>query len=177
MSGGGESWPASAGVLVRRVRAGDWAVYRQVRLAALADSPESFSSTLERELALTEQDWRDRLGSAATFLAWQDGQPAGTATSLPYSPAYKHGRSGARMLVAMWVDPRARRLGVGRLLVEAVADHARAAGAPSVVLRVYETNSRARDLYQRTGFQESGVRVPRPGLVDEWELLLVRELG
>jgi GNAT superfamily N-acetyltransferase len=177
---GTETGPAETGpaeTLIRRAGPDDWEVYRATRLASLGDSPQAFSSTLEREAVLHKVEWRDRLDSAACFLAWRDGQAIGTAASLPYDRRYKHGQVGARMLVAMWVAPRARGLGVAGQLVEVVADHASAEGAPAIVLWVYEDNIRARALYERTGFRETGVREPRPRLDDEWELLLIRELS
>src|SRR5580658_860104 len=159
-------------VQVRRAGPDEWATYRNVRLAALSDTPEAFYSTLERELSLDEQAWRQRLGSADTFLAWRDGRPVGTATGLPYSQTDTHGFTGALHLVAMWVSPQARRLGVGALLVKAVTDQARQAGAPSVVLWVFEANERARAFYERMGFRATDLRSSRPGNPADTEFLM-----
>jgi ribosomal protein S18 acetylase RimI-like enzyme len=168
-----EAGPAEAGILqVRLVTPDDWATYRDVRLAALADTPEAFSSTLERERAFGEDVWRDRLGSAATFLAWRDGTPVGTVTVLAYHESHQHGFPGAAHIVAMWVTPAARRLGVGRQLVLAALDHARSDGAPSMVLWVFEDNERARALYERMGFRATELRDSRPGKPEDVELLM-----
>jgi hypothetical protein len=45
-------------VEVRRVEAEEWAAARRARLAALADAPAAFASTLDRELGLDEAMWR-----------------------------------------------------------------------------------------------------------------------
>ncbi len=94
-------------LVVRRLDPAEWDLYRQVRLAALAESPEAFSSTLDREQELGEDRWRSRLGSAATFLAWRlawrAGDPVGTATGIADYPGEEHSVPGARQLVAVHV--------------------------------------------------------------------------
>jgi hypothetical protein len=46
---------------VRPVQPDDWAALREIRLRALADSPSAFASTLEREQAFDEREWRRRI--------------------------------------------------------------------------------------------------------------------
>jgi ribosomal protein S18 acetylase RimI-like enzyme len=165
---------------VRRVQPEEWPVYRHVRLKALAEAPHAFSSTLQREQGFGEDVWRQRLGSttAATFIAWRDGEPAGTATGKVDDPADEYTVPGAWQLVGMWVDPRSRGMGVADKLVETVADHARAEGAASLVLWVTEVNDRARAFYKRMGFVPTGARQPvRPDEPDHWEEQLIRRLG
>jgi ribosomal protein S18 acetylase RimI-like enzyme len=166
-----------ANIVISRVAPAQWQVYRQVRLAALAEAPLAFGSTLDRELGLDEQVWRRRLGSRGTFLAWAGEEPAGTATAVPDNPDDEFAVPGAWQLVGMWVDPRSRGRGVADLLVDAVADHARAAGATQLVLWVTEVNGRARAFYQRMGFRATGARqLVRPHEPDHWEEQLIRGL-
>jgi len=170
----------SAETGIRRVQPDEWQVYRQVRLTALAEAPDAFSSTLEHEQAFGEDIWRSRLGSpaAATFIAWRDGEPTGTATGKLDDPADEYAVPGSWQLVGMWVDPRSRGLGVADELVETVAGHARVEGAASLVLWVTEVNERARAFYRRMGFTPTGARQPvRPEAPEFWEEQLVRRLG
>ena len=165
---------------VGRIQPEEWQVYRQVRLAALAEAPYAFMSTLEREKAFGQDAWRQRLASptAATFIAWRDGEPTGTATGKLDDPADEHAVPGAWQLVGMWVDPSARGTGIARELVEAVAKHARALGAASLVLWVTEINDRARAFYRKLGFVPTGARQPvRPEEPEHWEEQMIRQLG
>ena len=62
---------------VRRAVIGDEPVLRPLRLQALTDSPVAFSSTYERELARTTEDWRRWRAPGATFILEADGEPRG----------------------------------------------------------------------------------------------------
>jgi ribosomal protein S18 acetylase RimI-like enzyme len=171
----GEAEPRA--VLVCRVTPDDWKSYREIRLAALADSPEAFSSTLEREAEFSEQTWRQRLGESPSFLAWHDGAAAGTVTALSGEIAGMPDFPSAWHLVAMWVRPTARGLGIGRLLVQTVIDQAATAGAPSVLLWVFDANERAKALYERMGFRGTERTDARPGNPQDVEYLMIRELS
>jgi hypothetical protein len=45
---------------VRQAGAADWEALRELRLRALADTPDAFASTLQKEAAFPEQVWRQR---------------------------------------------------------------------------------------------------------------------
>jgi ribosomal protein S18 acetylase RimI-like enzyme len=136
---------------------------REIRLAALADAPDAFAATLAGEAGQPEAEWRARIGALPWFLGFQDGQPAGLAAALPPRPEPGQGR--AWHLVSMWVSPGARGGGLADLLVGAVTEHARRAGADRVTLWVAVGNERARAFYRRMGFTPTGRRqtYPRPG--------------
>ncbi len=147
--------------IVRRATPDDWQQSRTLRLRALADSPDAFSSTLDRELAFDDDVWRTRLQTAATFFAVDPyGTFHGTVTGL--APADE---PESREVVAMWVDPDQRGLGIGTDLIEAVIAWARSDGAASIALWVADGNEAARRLYERSGFVDTGERdVIREGL-------------
>ncbi len=137
---------------IRRVEPGEWATVRRVRLAALADAPEAFGSTLDRELGIEEATWRDRIAGSPWFLAWRDGEPVGLVAVFTEPPG-----DGRRWhLVSMWVSPPVRGGGVADRLVTAVTAHVRAAGASAVTLWVAAGNDRARGFYARMGFRPTG---------------------
>jgi GNAT superfamily N-acetyltransferase len=63
----------------------------------------------------------------------------------------------------LFTGPEARGKGVGRALIEAVYDRARAAGSPRVYWQTHETNATARRLYDQVA-ERSGFIVYRKGL-------------
>ena len=66
-------------VTVRVLAEDDWETYRQMRLAALKESPHAFVSTHEEELAYDEEFWRLRMRRSTRLLAVRDDQPLGIA--------------------------------------------------------------------------------------------------
>jgi ribosomal protein S18 acetylase RimI-like enzyme len=139
---------------VRRIRADEGALLREVRLTALRTDPEAFGSTWDREVELTDADWDERAARSAvgaeraTFVATMDGRVVGLVGG--YRP-----EAGAERveLISMWTDPAARGHGMGRRLVDAVVDHARATGAAQVDLWVMRGNEHALALYRAVGFR------------------------
>ena len=139
---------------VRAVHEDDWELWRDLRHRVLATDPDSFGSTLAREQAFTEADWRRRVGGGPAFVAWADGRPVGMGALLAEGP-------GSWSVVAMWVEPAARGLGIGRRVLEHLL--ATVPAEDDVRLWVADGN-RARELYARVGFRETGEVAPlRPG--------------
>jgi ribosomal protein S18 acetylase RimI-like enzyme len=179
---------------IRMLRPDDWAAVRAVRLTALAQAPDAYASTLDREQAFDEQIWRERLAETAYFGAW-GAQPepglVGLVATFPEHPAEADGtaRSALRMdsaaegwhLVAMWVDPAYRGQGIADRLAEAVCRLARQRGAAQVALWVADANPRARAVYRRLGFRLTGerglLRTPGPGEPELWEERMTLPLG
>lgn len=134
---------------VHRLGPEEWATLRDVRLAMLADSPESFVATLEEERGRDEGSWRDQVGARAWFVAERDGTVVGVACGGELrDPDPKE-----RALRSMWVDGAARGSGVADALVDAVAAWARDEGASRLSLWALETATRAHRFYARYGFR------------------------
>lgn len=125
----------------------DWATLRDLRLGALADAPEAFTSTVERERALTSDDWRSR--TANSVVAFVDERPIGMAVFIT--------DSDKAQLVGMWVAPEARGTGAAKSIVDAVAARAAHKQQP-LWLCVYTDNPRAKRFYERYGFVQTGER-------------------
>jgi GNAT superfamily N-acetyltransferase len=136
---------------IRRLLPDDWALLRQLRLAALLDAPEAFGGSYEHSAQRDEAGWRTWPGNGAPFVAVSDeGEPVGMAAGvLVEAPA------GEADLIAMWVAPAARGTGVADDLIAAVLDWAAEQGCTAVGLEVAPGNARAERTYRRNGFVET----------------------
>jgi ribosomal protein S18 acetylase RimI-like enzyme len=136
---------------VRRAVHGDESIVRALRLRAMADAPEAFGSTHERELTRTADDWQRWLSTGATFMATNANDPVGLVAGLhdAVDPAIVH-------LMSMWVDPAHRGHAVADTLVASLLSWARDDGARVVRLLVIDTNLGARRCYERNGFRPTG---------------------
>lgn len=148
--------------MIRRITADDVEIFRETRLRALADSPESFGSTYAAEVGFPDSTWTERAvqaaegGERAMFLAFDGKGCIGLAGGF-------HDDLGAdRQLVSMWVAPAYRGTGVATELVDAVLAWAADSGAQTVGLWVTRGNDRAKRLYERMGFVVTGDVQPLP---------------
>jgi len=87
----------------------------------------------------------------AVFIAIRDDRPIGSV-----GVKFRGRRAEVRRL---WVRPSARAAGVGRLLMDAVHQHAEQNHVSELVLDVMASRSRAIDLYLKMGYAEMGSTV------------------
>ncbi len=138
---------------IERVHDAAWRAYRDVRLAALIDSPRAFWTRYAEAAERSDDDWRGMVaGGPALWLAWDGDRPVGTvglwhADDQPADEVY---------LVGMWVASTARGSGAARELVGAAVAEARSRGRRRVALDVARENVRARRFYLRNGFVPTG---------------------
>ncbi|MFF7128467.1 GNAT family N-acetyltransferase [Streptomyces sp. NPDC008240] len=137
---------------LRTLESDDWPLWRELRLAALAEAPYAFGSTLAQWQGSgdREERWRARLSIAGAhdLIALLDGRPVGMASGVP-----GEGTENVE-LISMWVNPTARGKGVGDYLIQAVERWAAERGATTLRLSVMPDNRRATALYERHGFTE-----------------------
>jgi ribosomal protein S18 acetylase RimI-like enzyme len=138
-----------------------WREVRAVRLAALADAPDAFLTTLDDERDRSEADWRQRLTRprTSTILAVTDDEQRAGLTVV--APSFGDEVAG---VYAVWVAPWARERGVGGALIERAAAEALRHGYRRAVLDVGDHNTAAQRLYARHGFTPTGrtSRFPPP---------------
>ena len=119
------------------------AIFKDIRLRALQDSPTAFSANYADEAKLTDSDWLDRAAQwssdkSAAYLAIDSGAAVGIAAGL-----LDRNDSLRASLMSMWVAPTHRRLGIGRTLVEAIVAWARGHNVLYLYLMVTSNNDRA----------------------------------
>ena len=166
-----------------------WVDLRDLRLRALADSPDAFGQTYEVERTRPDAVWRSRLErpDRPVLLVWVGSvppsaptgpgrRPAAMAILAPPQPTV--GRpdvDGVLGVYSVYVDRWARGRGVGSALLSAAIARARSTGAARLVLNVGDHNLAAQALYHRVGFEPTGRlgRLPPPRQhVTEHELAL-----
>jgi RimJ/RimL family protein N-acetyltransferase len=143
----------AAGIEIRHLKSADVVAYRDMRLAALRESPGAFGSTFERESAQPLAWFQDRLGNTQVVGAFRSSELVGIA-GFARREGEKEKHKG--LLWGMYVRPDARNARIGRQLIEAVIDHARH-HVELIQLSVVKENKRARGLYASLGFIEYGV--------------------
>jgi ribosomal protein S18 acetylase RimI-like enzyme len=147
--------------VIRTLAPHEWGTYRDLRLRALADSPQAFGRTLAEEQARPDAEWVSRLSSGTSsgwdlpLVAEVDGEPIGMAWG-----RIERSQPETAHLYQMWVAPGQRRLGAGRMLLEAVIAWAKSKDARALKLGVALGNSPALRLYTRAGFEPAGEPQP-----------------
>lgn len=137
---------------VRRATAEDAAIWRRLRHRALAEAPDAFGSTLEREREWGEEVYAERLRQANSALAFLDADAVGMGAGFEDLPGWFH-------IVAIWVDPRARGRGINARILEALVGRADELGL-RVHIDVADGNDAARRSYERFGFAPTGETHP-----------------
>ena len=140
-------------IVLRPLLPEDAPLYREIRLEALRNEPDAFSSTFEIERERPLEQFAARLRDAHVVGAFRGTALAGIA-GFYIQPGPKHAHKG--MLWGMYVRPAQRSAGIGRLLVEAIIAHARQ-HVEVLQLFVVADNLPARRLYRRLGFVEYGI--------------------
>jgi len=139
---------------IRVTQKQDWLLLKQIRLAALQDTPTAFGVSYQTAAADSDAQWQVRAAGERTrfWLAFDDDRPVGLVGAGFRDPARYE-------LIAMWVEPAARGAGVADALVAAVKARAVELGLEALYLEVAPQNTRAVQFYQRHGFV----------FMDEWE--------
>jgi len=137
-------------LLIRQIKPDEWALLKQVRLAALRDTPSAFGKTLEEDSALPDTVWQDRAAGHHSFtaIALEVSDPVGLAVGLPDPDD-----NARAYLVSMWVAPSHRGTDTASGLVKLVEAWAMEKGVEQLFLGLNLPNDRAAAFYRKCGFE------------------------
>jgi predicted GNAT family acetyltransferase len=148
---------------LRRLGPDDWEDFRDIRLRGLADSPDAFGSTLEREAQFGEAEWRRRLTGPVYVV--DDPRPVAVGGIFD--------NAGTPHVWGMWTDPAHRGRGHALTILDALIPP----GTPAQ-LHVNVDNGGARTTYEHYGFVGTGELEPlRPGSEQRIELMVINRHG
>jgi ribosomal protein S18 acetylase RimI-like enzyme len=149
---------------IRRLEPSDASAYRTLRLRALWEFPQAFTSSYEEDEKVPLEDSEKRLSSEhRKFWGAFDGSELCGMVGLECETRAKN-RHKAKV-VGMYVAQEQMGRGIGGSLMRALIDDARGAGLELLVLTVTQAEGRAPRLYERSGFRSFGIE-PRAIKVD-----------
>ena len=162
-------------MIVRRLRTGEAAPLRDLRLRSLREAPDAFATTHAQASAWPPEHWEQWAAAPeeeqVTVLAIDGERWVGMASGWLVED-----KPASAWLARLWVDPAHRRTGVAFELVDAVAEWARERGKATLELSVTANNVTASAFYERAGFAPTGRRRPLPADPSRTEVFLARRL-
>ena len=143
-------------------------------IAAIHDESVLAGNATLRSEPRPLEEVRAVLGQGHPFLVAEDGGTVvGWASAGPYeesNPYYANVREAA-----VYVSGAARGRGVGRALLDGLAEQALETGAFKLVAKVFTTNEASLRLFGRAGYDEVGRHVRHGRLRGEWKDVVVLE--
>ncbi|MFP7493120.1 GNAT family protein [Terribacillus saccharophilus] len=144
---------------IRKLTAADAEAYWKLRLQALQNHPDAFSTSYED--AVKQEDPIGRMQNnlenpdTETYGIFIDDLLAGNATLRYETPAKLRHRAD---LVAVYLAPETRGRGLGKMLISRMIQAAREReGIEKINLVVAATNPTAKHVYEQAGFKQFGI--------------------
>jgi len=140
----------------RRLDFTDAPEYRALRLRALWEYPEAFTSSYDEE-ERKDIGWYEQRLADENQLFWGafDEGVLGGMVGLERKPRARERHKGT--VVGMYVAQEHAGQGVGRLLFESLLEQAQLMGLELLVLTVTDGNDQASRLYESLGFRSFGI--------------------
>jgi L-amino acid N-acyltransferase YncA len=160
--------PQSGDLILRRAEAGD-----AVRMAEIFnEGVEDRVATFETQAA-GPADAERWISEDIVVVAERDGAMVAWAKAGPYTDQHDY-YAGVRE-ATMYVARDARRTGVGKALLAALAESAAQEGAHKLIGKIFTSNEPSIALVKGLGWREVGVHERHGALDGEWKDVLVVE--
>jgi ribosomal protein S18 acetylase RimI-like enzyme len=141
-------------MLVRMMGPADALLYRALRLRALREHPDAFTSSYEEDREQPVEASAQRLGAHPFWGAYHLAELYGfVGVERELRPKNRHKATVMGMYVAAEMGGQ----GIARALLDALIAHSRLNGVESLVLTVTDGNQRAQRLYEAAGFRSFGI--------------------
>jgi ribosomal protein S18 acetylase RimI-like enzyme/2-polyprenyl-3-methyl-5-hydroxy-6-metoxy-1,4-benzoquinol methylase len=138
---------------IRMLTQEDWKVWKQFRLVALQNSPESFGSSYEEELNWSDSDVQDGLNKNNIFGAFINQTLIASAAFYSLNSYVKTKHRG--VIWGMFTQPEYRGQGVASALIQTIITYA-SSKVTQLHLTCVTSNLGAMTLYQKHGFKIYG---------------------
>ena len=143
---------------VKKLEKHDAASYRNIRLAALYNSPDSFGTLYVEEATMTVDKFEEKIpvdNNSFVLGCYKDRDLIGIVAF------YQESRTKVRhkaYIRSMYVQPEYRKIGIGKLLLNELITRAKAIEEIEILLLDVVTNNlAAKQLYLSFGFQIYGL--------------------
>ena len=147
-------------ITIRQAQEADVSAFRELRLEALQNHPEAFSSDYALNLVKPPSEWSNRLQfqqrgyTEMIYFATDAEKLIGmTGIVMGDSPKTEH----SALIWGVYVQPNWRSFHIAEGLIASCVDWARTRGVKIVKLAVITTNTAAIRCYTRLGFKVYGV--------------------
>jgi ribosomal protein S18 acetylase RimI-like enzyme len=145
-------------MVIRPCRPDEWRELRELRLRALQDAPDVFGATFAEESVDPDEAWQRRANRPDGIMVVavdEAGRFAGMA-----SGGLAPEEMDSAAIYGMWVEPAVRGQRIGEALIGVIASWAQSEGHERIGLGVTIGNDAAAALYERLGFEDTGLRFP-----------------
>jgi GNAT superfamily N-acetyltransferase len=145
------------GLDIRRLASTQWQLYKELRLSALKDAPQAFSTTHADAKARGDRAWARQVARSAdgddraTFVLLWNNKPSGLAAVYRERPGSSTGD-----VHQVWVAPALRSTGAAEKLMAHLETWAAGHRIRRLRAVVAEGNARARRFYRKIGYAPAG---------------------
>ena len=137
---------------IKQLGADDWQIWKNFRLEALKNSPESFGSSYEEELNWTNSDFQNSLTKSDVFGVFVDKELVSCAGFYSLNSVKTKHRG---VIWGMYTKAEYRGQGIASALIKIVINHAKLL-VTQLHLTCVTSNTGAIALYQKHGFKIYG---------------------